>query len=70
MSDAIKRSVRKQQAGKGRPLNMTPNTAHFLDIILTPSDLDHTASLAEFIRNEVLREISNKIKTCDQRGSY
>lgn len=49
---------------------MSPEIIEFLDTITEPADLDHTASLADFIRNNVLEEIRGKIHNAYNRRSY
>jgi len=55
---------------KAKPVVFPREVLSFLETILKPADLKHTSSQADFIRNEVLREISAKVKRCHYKRSY
>jgi hypothetical protein len=53
----------KSISGTKQPeIYFTPTAFDFLMAITKPADLKHDAPLADFIRNNVLTEIRNKIK--------
>lgn len=60
----------KKVTTRGRLLSIPPATMDFLMTITEPAQLDHNATHADFIRNNVLKEIRDKVIVCDQRGSY
>jgi len=55
---------------KRTPLNLDPNVMTFLMTITQPKQLNHDASLADFIRNNVLEEIRRKIAYAENKNSY
>ena len=71
MSDTFKKSVsRLDEKSRMRPLVLNQDTLAFLDHILQPKRLSHNATLADFVRNETLREISEVIQNAHARGGY
>jgi len=55
---------------KGRPLNIPRETIEFLQLILNPEPLKHDASHADFIKNEVKRELWATIMRCHAKKAY
>ena len=69
--DKFERSLTRMKEGsKMRPLVLSPDVLNFLDYILKPKRLPHDASLADFVRNETLREVSEIIYNAHARGGY
>jgi len=58
------------KTGKSRPLNIPKATMEFLELLLAPAQLKHTASHADFIKNAVMADILTSIRRCDQKGGY
>jgi len=52
------------------PINLDPYIMKFLMTITHPPELKHDASLADFIRNNVLEEIRRKIIHAEDKNSY
>jgi len=57
-------------SGKKQGLYFPPDIEKFLLKITSPESLNHRASLADFIRNNVLEDIRNRIKHAQEKGSY
>lgn len=49
---------------------MSPDCFNFLEAVLAPAILDHRASIADFIRNNVLEEIRRKVNNAYNKRSY
>jgi len=60
----------KNPDSKARPLNMSPDCLDFLEIILQPAELKHSASNADFIRNNVLDEVRRKVQYAYNKRTY
>lgn len=55
---------------RSKPLSIPSDTMNFLELILAPAPLEHTASHADFIKNAVMADILNTIRRCDSKGGY
>ena len=70
MSNFEKSITSLAEGSRMRPLFIPPDVVDFLSFILTPKELSHKADHADFIRNEVLREIRRTIHYAQERGGY
>lgn len=69
--DRMRKSITKlDQGSRMTPLLIPPDTMEFLSVILRPKRLHCDSSIGEFIRNETLREIREKIQDAQARGGY
>lgn len=69
--DKLEKSLtRLKEGSRMRPLVLNSEVLTFLDHILKPKRLPHNASLADFVRNETLREVSEIIYNAHARGGY
>lgn len=60
----------QNKTGNTKSIRFTPDMMEFLEFLTRPADLDYKACQADFIRNEVLRDLRRKIWVVEGRGCY
>ena len=71
LNSKLNQSITKMRGdSKRRVVVLDDAIMTFLMTITQPADLDHTASLADFIRNNTLEEIRRKIVNAENKRSY